>query len=432
MYESPSLDDLDQIRFATEQPETWLYAANAIRRLISTIDPPTQQVIDSGFLAPLVEWVKNFDFPQLQFESAWALGNIASGTSAQVAQLVEAGALVPIVQLLKSKTDCIKETAALALGNIASDCFLHRDMLLAAEGHKYLADAAQSTPVTDKAMLNIAWALSNICRMKPIPGLEIVQCIVPAISPIYLETSCNDVLVELSWALAFLSREEKYIDLIVEQQVYPKAIQLMMHENTSIQLASVRFIGELSGEECLTQLILDCGVLDSCKVSIRSPKKHTVKDTLWLISNIAAGTESQAVQLIQSGLVQAVIDVGLEGDAVLLIESCYVIGNLANYAAERNLFDLASQALRLLILGLENNLSTKQAAVVLEGIEGWLSIGNTFGEFNPFIRTIQDLGGLEILKQVSRNVEGLPKRRADGILSKYFSEEENNASSPHT
>lgn len=71
-------------------------------------NPPIQQVIQAGVVPKFVEFLTSSN-DTLQFEAAWALTNIASGSSKQTQVVVDAGAIPLFVQLLKSPSADVKE-----------------------------------------------------------------------------------------------------------------------------------------------------------------------------------------------------------------------------------------------------------------------------------------------------------------------------------
>ena len=68
--------------------------------LSDEINPPIDDVIHSNLVQHLVTSLDKIEHPNLQFEAAWALAKITSGTSSQIRHVVDSGAVMPLVNIL--------------------------------------------------------------------------------------------------------------------------------------------------------------------------------------------------------------------------------------------------------------------------------------------------------------------------------------------
>jgi hypothetical protein len=128
---SPAVLEEQRQNILGSDPELQLKAVQQFRRLLSIErNPPIQQVIEAGVVPIFVHFLQRNENPGLQFEAAWALTNIASGTSEHTRVVIDAGAVAIFVQLLLSPNEDVREQAAWALGNIAGDSVQCRDLVL--------------------------------------------------------------------------------------------------------------------------------------------------------------------------------------------------------------------------------------------------------------------------------------------------------------
>lgn len=128
----------------------------------------------------------------LQFEAAWALTNVASGTTDQTLTVVQADAIPKFVKLFSSSVSAVAEQAVWALGNIAGDGPTTRDYVLnnnAIQGLMPLI--SNETPIS--FLRNIVWLMSNLCRNKnPSPPFDKIRVMLPVLAELLQH---NDVQV---------------------------------------------------------------------------------------------------------------------------------------------------------------------------------------------------------------------------------------------
>lgn len=128
----PSVSEIPSLfmNIQNHDPTVVLEATRGFRRLLSLQkDPPITEVVETGVVPIFVRFLEHDRMPELQFEAAWALTNVASGTSVHTRAVTDAGAIPVFVRLLQSVHDNVKEQAVWALGNIAGDSVACRDQV---------------------------------------------------------------------------------------------------------------------------------------------------------------------------------------------------------------------------------------------------------------------------------------------------------------
>ena len=241
---------------------TKLLACVGLRKLLSIeVNPPIQAVIDANLIPKFIQLLHH-QIPKFQFEAAWCLTNIATGTTDNVHNLIEKDVLRHFLELLNSPHIEVVEQAIWGIGNIAGDNHLTRDCVINSGALEKISSLLkQATPQTS-FMRNASWALSNLCRGRPQPKYEKVRVAIPTLIKVLVENDDDLIVNDICWALSYLSDGEKQrIDDLSDIRLLKKMIQLLNHENVAIAIPCLRTIGNIvTGDDSQTQLAIDAGL----------------------------------------------------------------------------------------------------------------------------------------------------------------------------
>ncbi|KAJ6252298.1 importin subunit alpha-4 [Anaeramoeba flamelloides] len=332
-------------------------ASEIIRNLLSIPeDPPIDQVLQCKILPILVDLLQDPKEPDLQFNAAWIISNIASGLSEHTKLVVESNTIPIFVGLLGSKNEDI-QLQVLPLMNVLKNMLVY---------------------------------------------------------------SNREIIVEATTALGYLAEgSEKNIQLIIEHNIVSLLVALLKYNDNIIKFPSLRCIGNLiTGNQEQIISVLDNGLIQYIIDFLQSQKLAIRKEACWILSNICTCTSIQIQDVLDEGALPHLIYI-LENDINQVIkEACYVISNMINYAKHSQCRTIASLGIIPILTRLLSNENQEIIYTCIESLDIFFKVEDADSELqnkelNEYRNQFEEEDGIKKIEMLMESKVSNIRKRAE-------------------
>ena len=221
-------------------------------------------------------------------------------------------------KLLKTQDKDYFDVSLYGLANIAGECIKNRNRLIKQGVLDSLMECFLNAKEMD-LLENYAFCVRNMVRYRYEFNEMTVNNILD-VSIQTLEVSCSaEITHEFLEVIGCLTLYSVYAQYVISTEPY---IQILMsyyeHSVYEIQEKANRVIATLAtGTHEMTQTILNNRVLDKALCLLQSAKSPLRKEIAWLLSNIAAGTQSQISELLSHSIITSGMKFLIDTDLIV-------------------------------------------------------------------------------------------------------------------
>ena len=398
-----------------------------IRKLLSLeSNPPIREIIELKIVPELINLL---DSPlyEFKYEAIYCLCNIASGTEEQAKTIIIYGGIPKILNLLDYSIEEIKSQTIWLVANLASDSAKIRDSLIENKIFDKILTILAAT--NNNNYINISgWAITNFFRVKPIPNIDICKKTFKIIARAVLidNKQDEDFISDVCFFFSVLTQKYKEFNQeIIDAGLLEKIINFLDIKKKSIILTSLRIVGNIACTDNAnqTQKLIDLGVLEKLKYTLFNENISIRKETAFILSNIAAGTQKQVETLIEQNFLQILYKVFINDNAKVKKEAIVAIANLTSVEDEKYMKKLFEDNILMIVSELLKNEDAYYIAIGLEILANIFAFSDKKGNKKEFQNECYKMGIDTILEKLQTHENQIIYEKTLNILDAYFETE---------
>ncbi|KAH7725808.1 Armadillo/beta-catenin-like repeat family protein [Aphelenchoides avenae] len=323
--------------------ESQIAASYYFRKRMTAKHEPLGELADE-LTSELIDCLTRWGSQEVQLNAAWALTNMACHSMEDTHRIVRLGGVEELATLAKNSFGEPQDQAIWALGNIAADCASCRNRLRSPETFDCLVGfLSRPDFCAPRRRATLTWCIVNILRngvssISNLALLRVVKAMHASLS-IYKD---ENLLCDAVWSIAFaidgIEDNGRRIDVVLaEEGLAQKLVALLRHEKRSVCSGALRAVGNIiTGTDLQTTAMLNFGVLTELQPLLKSEHSQTVRETLWVLGNIAAGPEEHVERIFILPYIGATLMNACRDESVRVRKEAYwLVVNALTNASEK-------------------------------------------------------------------------------------------------
>ena len=398
-----------------------------LRKLLSIeSSAPIQEIIDLNIVPELINLLDN-PLYEFKYEATYCLCNIASGTPDQAKTIIIYGGIPKILNLLDCSIEEIKSQTIWLVSNLVSDSDKIRAALIENKIFDKILTILSST--NNESYINLsAWAISNFFKVKPVLNYDICKKAFNNIARAVLiyNKDDEDFITDVCFFFSVVTHKYKEFNQeIIDTGLLQKIIKFLDTKKKNIILTSLRIIGNIACTENAnqTQKLIDLGVLEKLKYTLFNENISIRRESAFILSNIAAGTQKQIEAVIDQNFFQILYKVFTNDNQKVKKEAIIAIANMTNVEDEKYMKKIFEDNILMIILEL---LKKEDAFYILIGLEILVNIfifSEKKGRKKEFQNECEKMGISDVLEKLQMNENQMVYEKTLTILETYFETE---------